>query len=153
MNNNDLPKPSPNNFKSDMEFVLSSYKASLNRISDEIRLHEEKLGKANLSFTFIYVISANNQNKSNECLVYEKCEGSRSLLCYNIYQNLNEFRHEIGKESLLLLSTENLIDSPPQFRIKIAKELPIFYLKSLEASKIQTNQKVIIEYSPAIPAD
>ena len=144
--------------KSDTEFVLSLYKQSLNRISDEINLLEDQLRKADFSFMYVYVFSSGRHKTGDStcktddhCLVFEKNEESRCRLYYNVYLNLCEVDQRIDeKKTLLLKSTVPLMEAPSQILIKIAKELPHFYQKIEEASKKEKNRNVVIEYSPKL---
>lgn len=132
--------------QTDLEFVLSSYKKTLESIHAQIIGLESIFNNLkNRSCTFVYVLFSESYEVSNgisqlvnHSLVLEKDHINIYRLNYNAYENLDDLK-----------STMLLIDASSQFLVKIAKELIFMKLKIEEYLVSEAEEKKhVVEYSP-----
>lgn len=106
-----------------------------------------------------FPFTADLEEYTEECLVWGKNKDGDYRLSYNIYTTRDEIEEEIDEkgEKVEKIKVRGepyisfyrpLIETKSQIRLKIEKELPIFYSKIIEALKTNRDKDRIVDYSP-----
>lgn len=138
------------NIDSKANSIITLHKNVLNKLSNDIKLLEEKLKYFNLPFTFIYVLSSDekriifNKYKNITNRVYEEAclvwgeNNKQNRLFYNIYlikEKMNQHGQPrpINFNNIILKQSKPLIEMKLHYRLNCENELPDFYEKIIDA--------------------
>lgn len=156
--------------------IITNHLQELDQVSNDIKLLEEKLKKAAVPFTFIYVLSSDQTRLLREMppelgldnvefvehkdrsLIFGKNKEGNYRLSYGLYVtycdiNVHDTGNGIYERALYpgettLEKCQPLIETKANIRIKAGRELHIFYKKIIESLKMKADQEEIVDYSP-----